>query len=83
MSVEMVMPFLSETMEEGTISKWLKQPGDSVAIGEEFVEIEADKATVAYESDTAGVLIEILVPEGKTVPTGYVIARIGSPDELR
>lgn len=82
MSVDMVMPFLSETMEKGKISKWLKQPGDSVAIGEEFVEIEADKAMVAYESDTAGVLLEILVLEGETVPTGHLIARIGSPDEL-
>ena len=81
MSTDIVMPFLYETMEEGTIARWLKEPGDQVAFGEELVEIETDKATMSYESDTAGVLLEVLVPAGETVETGHVIARIGAPEE--
>lgn len=77
-SVDMIMPFLSETMTEGTVSKWLKQPGDRVEFGEDFVEIETDKITTNYQSDTAGVLREIVVAEGETVPCGEVIARIDS-----
>ena len=81
MSTDIVMPFLYELMEEGTITRWLKEPGDRVAFGEELVEIETDKATMSYESDTAGVLLEVLVPPGETVETGRVIARIGEPEE--
>ncbi len=81
MSTDIVMPFLYETMEEGTILGWLKEPGDEVAFGEELVEIETDKATMSYESDTAGVLLEVLVPAGETVESGRVIARIGAPEE--
>ena len=50
------MPRLSDSMEEGTIVRWLKRDGDEVARGEDLVEIETDKATMAYESDTAGTL---------------------------
>jgi pyruvate dehydrogenase E2 component (dihydrolipoamide acetyltransferase) len=74
---EVVMPRLSDSMEEGTILQWLKQPGEEVAVGEELVEIETDKANMAYESDLAGTLTEILVPEGETVAIGTPIARIG------
>jgi pyruvate dehydrogenase E2 component (dihydrolipoamide acetyltransferase) len=74
---EVVMPRLSDSMEEGTILQWLKQPGEEVAVGEELVEIETDKANMAYESDLAGTLAEILVPEGETVAIGTPIARIG------
>jgi pyruvate dehydrogenase E2 component (dihydrolipoamide acetyltransferase) len=77
---EVVMPRLSDSMEEGTILQWLKQPGEKVAVGEELVEIETDKANMAYESDIAGTLAEILVPEGDTVPIGTPIARIGDGD---
>src|SRR3954469_19446308 len=70
------MPRLSDSMEEGTILKWLKAPGDMVARGEELAEIETDKATMTYESDTDGVL-EIVAAEGETLPIGAVIARIG------
>ena len=76
MKVDMVMPFLSETMEEGTVGVWLKQVGDPVALGEGLVEIEGDKTSMVYESDVAGTLVEILVAEGETVATGHVIARI-------
>ena len=74
---EVVMPRLSDSMEEGTILTWLKQVGDEIAIGDELVEIETDKANMAYESDAAGTLQEILAQEGETLPIGTPIARIG------
>lgn len=78
---EVVMPRLSDSMEEGTILSWLKQVGDEIAIGDELVEIETDKANMAYESDTAGTLNEILAKEGETLPIGAPIARIGDSAE--
>ena len=74
---EVVMPRLSDSMEEGTILTWLKQVGDEVAVGDELVEIETDKANMAYESDVAGTLQEILAQEGETLPIGSPIAVIG------
>jgi pyruvate dehydrogenase E2 component (dihydrolipoamide acetyltransferase) len=74
---EIVMPRLSDTMEEGTILRWLKRDGEEVARGEELVEIETDKATMTYESDQAGVL-ETLAAEGDTLAVGAVIARVGA-----
>jgi pyruvate dehydrogenase E2 component (dihydrolipoamide acetyltransferase) len=71
------MPRLSDSMEEGTILTWLKQVGDEVAVGDQLVEIETDKANMAYEADTAGTLQEILAQEGETLPIGTPIARIG------
>jgi len=67
-------------MEEGTILQWLKKLGDDVAVGDELVEIETDKANMAYESDVAGKLTEIVAAEGETLPIGSVIARIGEGD---
>jgi len=78
---EVVMPRLSDSMEEGTILQWLKQVGDEVAIGDELVEIETDKANMAYEADVAGTLTEIVAQEGETLPIGSVIARIGDSGE--
>jgi pyruvate dehydrogenase E2 component (dihydrolipoamide acetyltransferase) len=77
---EVVMPRLSDSMEEGTVLQWLKQVGDEVAIGDELVEIETDKANMAYEADVAGTLAEILVQEGETVAIGEPIARIGDSE---
>jgi pyruvate dehydrogenase E2 component (dihydrolipoamide acetyltransferase) len=74
---DIVMPRLSDTMEEGTILRWLKHDGEQVARGEELVEIETDKATMPYESDQAGVL-EIVAGEGHTLEVGAVIARVGA-----
>jgi len=74
------MPRLSDSMEEGTILTWLKQVGDQIAVGDELVEIETDKANMAYESDVAGTLQEILAQEGETLPIGSPIARIGESD---
>jgi pyruvate dehydrogenase E2 component (dihydrolipoamide acetyltransferase) len=73
---DVVMPRLSDSMEEGTILQWLKQVGEDVAVGDELVEIETDKANMAYEADVAGTLTEILVQEGETVPIGSPIARV-------
>lgn len=69
------MPRLSDSMEEGTILRWLKASGDQVARGEEIAEIETDKATMTYEADADGVL-EIVAEEGTTLPIGEVIARL-------
>jgi pyruvate dehydrogenase E2 component (dihydrolipoamide acetyltransferase) len=77
---EIVMPRLSDSMEEGTILTWLKQVGEEVAIGEELVEIETDKANMAYESDIAGTLTEILAGEGETLVIGAPIAVVGEAD---
>src|SRR5215467_6167979 len=74
---QIVMPRLSDSMEEGTILKWLKQVGDEVAVGDELVEIETDKANMAYESDLAGTLTEILAQEGETLEIGAPIAVVG------
>ena len=74
---DVVMPRLSDSMEEGTVLQWLKAVGDEISVGDELVEIETDKANMAYESDVAGTLSEILVPEGETVAIGTPIARVG------
>jgi pyruvate dehydrogenase E2 component (dihydrolipoamide acetyltransferase) len=73
---DIVMPRLSDTMEEGTILRWLKRDGEALRRGEELVEIETDKATMTYESDQDGVL-EIVAPEGDTLAVGELIARVG------
>ncbi|MEO7555079.1 MAG: dihydrolipoamide acetyltransferase family protein, partial [Acidimicrobiales bacterium] len=73
---EVVMPRLSDSMEEGTILKWLVESGAVVKRGESIVEIETDKATMTYEADADGSL-EIVASEGDTLPIGSLIARIG------
>jgi pyruvate dehydrogenase E2 component (dihydrolipoamide acetyltransferase) len=75
------MPRLSDSMEEGTILKWIVEEGGEVKRGEPLCEIETDKANMTYEADTDGTLIEIVVQEGETVELGEVIARIGDADE--
>ena len=81
MAEEIVMPRLSDSMEEGTILKWMKGVGDEVALGDELVEIETDKANMVFEADAAGTLIEIVAGEGDTLPIGEVIARVGEASE--
>jgi pyruvate dehydrogenase E2 component (dihydrolipoamide acetyltransferase) len=76
---EIVMPRLSDTMEEGTILSWLIADGETVKRGQELVEIETDKANMTYESDQEGVL-QTIAAEGDTLPVGAVIARIGADD---
>ena len=72
--IEIKMPRLSDTMEEGAISTWRKQPGDKVAVGDVLVEIETDKAVMEYEAYQAGTLAEILVAEGSNADIGAPIA---------
>lgn len=75
---EVNMPRFSDTMQEGTISRWLKHQGDTIKKGDILVEIETDKANMELESYDSGVLERILVQEGETVPIGQLIAVIGS-----
>src|ERR671932_245408 len=78
---DITMPRLSDTMEEGTIASWLKQPGDEIKRGEVIAQIETDKATMDLTAFESGTLQEILVPEGQTVAIGQPVARIGSGKE--
>ncbi|MEO7197299.1 MAG: dihydrolipoamide acetyltransferase family protein [Solirubrobacterales bacterium] len=80
---DIVMPRLSDSMEEGTVLGWMKSVGDEVAVGDELVEIETDKANMVYESDEAGTLTEIIAEEGATLPIGEVIARIGDAGDAK
>jgi ribosomal protein uS17 len=73
---DVAMPRLSDSMEEGTILKWLKSDGDEVSRGDELVEIETDKANMTYEADQGGTL-KIVAQEGDTLPVGQTIAQIG------
>jgi pyruvate dehydrogenase E2 component (dihydrolipoamide acetyltransferase) len=70
-----IMPRLSDSMEEGTIVRWLKDSRAEVMPGEDIVEIETDKATMTYQANDAGVL-EIVAPEGTTLAVGDLIGRI-------
>jgi pyruvate dehydrogenase E2 component (dihydrolipoamide acetyltransferase) len=83
MASDITMPRLSDSMEEGTILKWLVSEGDEVERGQEIAEIETDKANMMFESDASGTVLEIVVQEGATVPLGELIARIGEAGEQR
>src|SRR5205823_1668475 len=74
--VEIRMPKLSDSMEEGTVLSWLKRPGDEVRRGEPLVEVETDKATIVYEAETNGVLEDIAVHEGESAALGAVVAHL-------
>ena len=78
MPIELKMPALSPTMEEGTLAKWLVKEGDTVASGDILAEIETDKATMEFEAVDEGTILKILVPEGSDgVKVGTAIAMIG------
>ena len=79
---EIKMPRLSDSMQEGTIVSWLREEGEHVAEGDELVEIETDKATMAYESPAAGVLA-IVAAVGETLPVGAMIATLGDGAPLK
>jgi pyruvate dehydrogenase E2 component (dihydrolipoamide acetyltransferase) len=81
MSSRIVMPKLSDTMEEGKILRWLKKEGDPVETGQTLAEIETDKATVEMEAYTSGVIRRLVVAEGETVKVGGLIGIIGAADE--
>src|SRR5829696_9241082 len=83
MASDVVMPRLSDSMEEGTVLKWLIDEGGEVKRGAPLVEIETDKANMTYDADTDGVLVEIVAQEGDTLEIGEVIARIGDASEAK
>src|SRR3989441_8966876 len=76
MGVDIVMPQMGESIFEGTITKWLKKPGDKVERDEPLFEISTDKVDAEIPSPSAGVLKEIKVKEGQTVPINTVVATI-------
>jgi pyruvate dehydrogenase E2 component (dihydrolipoamide acetyltransferase) len=78
---DVVMPEIGVSMDEGTLVRWLKQPGDAVAAGEAIAEIETDKAAVELESPSEGLLGRHLVAEGATALVGQALVRILAPGE--
>src|SRR6478752_4299590 len=78
---KVTMPQLGESVAEGTIGKWLKQPGDHVAKYEPLVEVVTDKVNAEVPSPFEGILREILVEEGATVPNNAEIAVIETADD--
>src|SRR3954465_6751527 len=81
MSEELVMPRLSDTMEEGTIGRWLVHEGDAFAAGDVLAEIETDKATMEFQAYDSGTGLRILVADGETVALGAPIAIVGAEGE--
>jgi len=75
------MPRLSDTMEEGTVAKWLFKVGEKVSEGDILAEIETDKATMEFESFNEGTLLHVGVQEGETAPVDVLLAIIGEPEE--
>ncbi len=86
-TLEVIMPKMSDTMEEGILLHWIKQQGDAVASGDPIAEIETEKATVEITAERDGVLAAVLAGEGDTVPVGDVIAIISwgdvAPEDVR
>ena len=74
---DVTMPQLGETVTEGTITRWFKQPGEEVALDEVLFEVSTDKVDSEVPSPAAGTLTEIIVAEGETVDVGVVLAVIG------
>ena len=81
MSEELVMPRLSDTMEEGTIGRWLVAEGDSFSEGDVLAEIETDKATMEFQAYDGGTVLRILVEDGESAPLGAPIAIVGDAGE--
>ena len=82
MAIDILMPALSPTMEDGTLAKWLKNEGDSIVPGDVVAEIETDKATMEVEAVDEGVLAKILVPEGsENVKVNAIIAVLAEEGE--
>ena len=81
MATEIVMPRLSDSMEEGTVLQWFVAEGDAVVVGQPLVEVETDKASVTYESEIDGTVLSIGVAAGESAAVGAAIAVVGTPDE--
>ena len=76
MTTEVRVPALGESVSEATIATWFKKPGDAVAVDEMLCELETDKVTVEVPSPAAGILAEIVAPEGETVGPNALLAQI-------
>ena len=76
--VEVKVPQLSESVAEATLLSWKKKAGEAVAIDEVLIEVETDKVVLEVPAPSAGVMAEIVMPDGSTVTSGQVIARIDS-----
>lgn len=81
MASRVVMPKLSDTMEEGRILRWLKKEGDAIETGQALAEVETDKATVEMEAYTNGTIRKLISAEGQFAKVGELIAIIGAPGE--
>src|SRR5690606_8355461 len=81
MASEVTLPALGESVTEGTVTRWLKQVGDTVAVDEPLLEVSTDKVDTEIPSPVAGTLIEIKANEDDTVEVGAVLAVIGDADE--
>jgi len=77
MATEIKVPTLGESVNEATVARWLKQPGDTVAMDDPLVELETDKVTLEVNAPAAGTLTEVLAAEGANVAVGAVLGRIG------
>src|SRR6202007_2897335 len=84
MATEIKVPSLGESITEATVSKWLKRPGEPIAVDEPVAELETDKVTLEVAAPTPGTLAEVLVEEGANVPVGAVLGTIadGAADAL-
>ena len=81
MATEVNLPELGESVTEGTVTRWLKQVGDDVAVDEPLLEVSTDKVDTEIPSPVAGTLLEIRAQEDDTVEVGAVLAVIGAADE--
>src|SRR4051812_12652512 len=79
---EVSMPKLGESVTEGTLSRWIKEVGEPVAFDDPLFEVSTDKVDSEIPSPYDGVLLEVLVSPGDTVPVGTVLARIGPADAV-
>ncbi len=82
MPTNVIMPQMGESIAEGTLTKWLKKPGETVARDEPLFEISTDKVDAEIPAPASGVLLQVLVEEGKTVPINTVVAVLGEAGEL-
>ncbi|WP_297724404.1 biotin/lipoyl-containing protein [uncultured Mobiluncus sp.] len=82
MAQSVAMPALGESVTEGTVTKWLKNVGDAVALDEPLLEVSTDKVDTEIPSPVAGVLTKILVPEDETVDVGTILAEVGDASEV-
>ncbi|HEY0775462.1 MAG TPA: biotin/lipoyl-containing protein, partial [Nocardioidaceae bacterium] len=81
MATSVTLPALGESVTEGTVTRWLKQPGDRVEVDEPLLEVSTDKVDTEIPSPVAGTLIEIKVQEDETVEVGAELATIGDEGE--